>query len=146
MTRINIIPVAELYDQHLIAEYREILMVPGSLKRTLNSKVGFIPSKVPKNFTLNKGHVYFFYDKGLYLEKRYDQLIVEINKRGMYTDPKRVFPSLIYPSELFNNWEPTEADMTIVRERISLRVSQKPGWYRKTPQKIFIDDFNKIDI
>jgi len=33
MTRINIIDPSELYDQHLIAEYREIFMVAGSLKK-----------------------------------------------------------------------------------------------------------------
>ena len=53
MTRINIISPSELTDQHLIAEYREIFMVAGSLKRTLISKSGFVESKVPKNYTLN---------------------------------------------------------------------------------------------
>ena len=69
MTRINIVPVKELMDQHLIAEYREITMVPASLSRTLASKKGLDYSKIPKNYTLNRGHVYFFYDKGLYLSK-----------------------------------------------------------------------------
>ena len=53
MTRINIIPPRELYDQHLIAEYREMLMVPASLKRTLASKAGLQLHKIPKTFTLN---------------------------------------------------------------------------------------------
>ena len=60
MTRINIIIPSELYDQHLIAEYREIFMVAGSLERTLISKAGYKESKVPTRYTLNKGHVYFF--------------------------------------------------------------------------------------
>ena len=67
MTRINIIEPNELTDQHLIAEYREIFMVGGSLRRTLNSKSGYQVSKIPKKFTLNSGHVYFFYNKGNYL-------------------------------------------------------------------------------
>ena len=46
MTRINIIPPSELTDQHLIAEYREIFMVPASLRRTLKSKVGFKKNKI----------------------------------------------------------------------------------------------------
>ena len=71
MTRINIIPVQELFDQHLIAEYREITMVPAALNRTLKSKGGLDLSKISSNYTLNKGHVYFFYDKGKYLYKRY---------------------------------------------------------------------------
>ena len=51
MTRINIINPSELTDQHLIAEYREMIMVPSSLKRTLASKVGYREKKVPKNKT-----------------------------------------------------------------------------------------------
>jgi deoxyribonuclease (pyrimidine dimer) len=132
MTRINIIPPSELHDQHLVAEYREIFMVPGSLKKTLVSKVGFQVSKVPSSFTLNKGHVYFFFDKGLYLEKRYQEIIVEMKLRGMSPDPARLFPAHVYPKELFNDWTPSEQEQNIVRERIKLRVSQKPGWYRKT--------------
>ena len=62
MTRINLVEPSELTDQHLIAEYREITMVPGSLKRTLVSKSGYQEKKVPKKFTLNGGHVYFFYN------------------------------------------------------------------------------------
>jgi len=62
MTRINIIPVKELFDQHLIAEYREIIMVPAALSRTLKSKVGFDESKIEDRYTLNKGHVYLFYN------------------------------------------------------------------------------------
>ena len=71
MTRINIIPVEELFDQHLIAEYREITMVPAALKRTLKSKKGLDVSRINSKYTLNKGHVYFFYNKGKYLNKRY---------------------------------------------------------------------------
>ena len=92
MTRINIISPSELTDQHLIAEYREIFMVAGSLKRTLISKSGFVESKVPKNFTLNNGHVYFFYNKGKYLYKRYNLIIKEMKSRGFKPDENRIFP------------------------------------------------------
>ena len=60
MTRINIINVSELTDQHLIAEYREITMVPAALNRTINSRNGLDINKIPKEFTLNKGHVTSF--------------------------------------------------------------------------------------
>jgi deoxyribonuclease (pyrimidine dimer) len=54
MTRINIIPVEELMDQHLVAEYREITMVPASLARTLLPKTGLEYKKIPKSYTLNR--------------------------------------------------------------------------------------------
>jgi len=132
MTRINIVPPEELYDQHLVAEYREIFMVPGSLRRLLKSKVGFQPLKIRSQYTLNKGHVYFFFDKGLYLEKRYDLIIKEMQKRGMNPDSSRLFPKDSFPEDLYKDWEPSEEEMNIARARITLRISQKPNWYRKT--------------
>ena len=104
MTRINIIPPKELYDQHLIAEYREITMVPAALNRTLNSKNGLNKAKIPKQYTLNKGHVYFFYDKGKYLSKRYNSIRNEMISRGMKPDETRIFKREQRPDELYNDW------------------------------------------
>jgi len=132
MTRINIIPVSDLTDQHLIAEYREITMVPAALTRTLNSKSGFSKNKISTKFTLNTGHVYFFYDKGLYLDKRYNSLVKEMTLRGFNPDVKRLFPKEIFPSELFNDWTPNIEDQELVRDRIKEKIAMKPNWYRKT--------------
>jgi deoxyribonuclease (pyrimidine dimer) len=133
MTRINIIDVSELYDQHLIAEYREITMVPASLNRTLNSKVGLRREKISKRFTLNSGHVYFFYDKGLYLDKRYKQIVTEMKLRGFNPDSNRVFPKQIFiDNDLYNDWMPTVEDQKLIRQRIQERINSKPDWYRKT--------------
>jgi len=131
MTRINLVSAGELYDQHLIAEYRELFMVPASLRRSLKSKT-WNKNKIPEKFTLNKGHVKFFYNKGLFLEKRYAILVEEMKRRGMKPDPKRRFPSDIFPQEYYNDWQPKPRDINISRCRIELRVSQKPNWYRKT--------------
>ena len=136
MTRINIISPSELTDQHLIAEYREIFMVAGSLKRTLTSKSGFVESKVPKNFTLNNGHVYFFYNKGKYLYKRYNLIIKEMKSRGFKPDENRIFPKDIFiMNNLFNDWEPNQSDIKIIRKRINEKIAMKPSWYRKTKNK-----------
>ena len=64
MTRINLVPPAELSDQHLVAEYREIFMVGSSLQRSLKSP-NWEKTKISiqKNFTLNKSHVKFFMTK-----------------------------------------------------------------------------------
>ena len=66
MTRINIIPVEDLTDQHLMAEYREIFMIGPALQKSLQSE-SWNSNKIPNKFTLGKGHVMFFYDKGKYL-------------------------------------------------------------------------------
>jgi deoxyribonuclease (pyrimidine dimer) len=129
MTRVNIVPVSELMDQHLVAEYRELLMVPASLKRSLKGKLDIIP-RIPKSYTLGKGHVLFFMDKGLYLDKRYQELIAEMKSRGMKPDPNRVFPKDAFPKEFYNDWAPTEQDLAIIRARIKEKISMKPDWYR----------------
>ena len=133
MTRINLVEPSELTDQHLIAEYREIFMVGGSLKRTLVSKSGYREDRVPKRYTLNTGHVYFFYNKGKYLHKRYNELIVEMKKRGFSPSNDRPFPFSVFSDNgLYNDWTPMLEDYKIIRQRIKEKINMKPDWYRKT--------------
>tara|TARA_R110001599_G_scaffold327290_1_gene540207 strand:+ start:2104 stop:2529 length:426 start_codon:yes stop_codon:yes gene_type:complete len=136
MTRINLVPAGELADQHLVAEYREIFMVGSSLQRSLKSPNW--PKRkdsLPKEFTLNKGHVTFFYNKGKYLHNRYLDLIEEMKRRGMNPDPSRKFKREQWPDELFSNWTPNENDLSVIRERIETKIQQKPEWYRWTKKK-----------
>ena len=131
MTRINLVPITELSDQHLVAEYREIFMVGPSLQRSLKSpNWNKTKETLPKEFTLNKGHVKFFYNKGKYLYNRYLELVKEMKNRGMRPDPLRKFKREQWPDELFNDWIPSANDLEIIRERIQLRIKQKPNWYR----------------
>ena len=133
MTRINIIEPSELTDQHLIAEYREIFMVAGSLNRTLNSKSGYKEDRVPKRYTLNSGHVYFFYNKGKYLHKRYKALIQEMKSRGFKPDSKRLFDKDVFSDNgLYRDWLPTVEDIQVIKKRINEKIAMKPDWYRKT--------------
>ena len=134
MTRIDIINPSELTDQHLVAEYRELFMVGSSLQRSLKSP-NWDVNNIPKKFTLNKGHVMFFYDKGKYLSKRYDDLRLEMKNRGMKPDETRVFKREQWPDELYNDWTPTVEDQNIIRKRIEERILQKPNWYRVTNEK-----------
>jgi deoxyribonuclease (pyrimidine dimer) len=117
MTRINLIPPSELFDQHLVAEYRETFMVVAALRRSLNRKSPFDPVKeIPKRFTLNSGHVKFFYDKLIYLENRYKSLIQEMLDRGMKPDPNRTFPPLCeFPEWCKQDWQPSVEELEIIR-------------------------------
>ena len=137
MTRINLVVPAELSDQHLVAEYREIFMVGSSLQRSLKSKNWEKTlANIPVKYTLNKGHVTFFYNKGKYLYKRYKLLIKEMKNRGMNPDPKRKFKTEQWPDELFNDWEPEPDDYKVIRARIKEKIEIKPEWYRFTKNKI----------
>lgn len=136
MTRINLIPPSELMDQHLFAEWREIKMIPQSLKRSLTARgPDGVLLMIPPSFRLNTGHVSFFYDKGAYLRKRYKVLTDEILDRGVHAidaatplDPAGIYFSL--DKRFHKDFVPAEPDFAIIRERIALRISQRPNWYR----------------
>lgn len=142
MTRLNLVPPEELYDQHLFAEFREIKMVPKSLRRSLaavsytsdiHDEVGAVLARIPKAYTLNTGHVSFFYDKGLYLMNRYSDLRRELERRGInfnrdsLLDPDRTF---LQDQRLMNDYMPTPEALAIIRARIAEKVALKPHWYR----------------
>lgn len=126
--RINCVPVEELHQKHLLAEYREIKMLPKALLRTLNSKKGLDTSKISKVYTLNAGHGYFFYNKLLYIYNRFESLKEEMIRRGYKCESTEIVKLNI--PHLLNDWIPTENDMNVNRERIELRISQKPHLYR----------------
>ncbi len=133
MTRINLVQPAELSDQHLIAEYREIFMVGSALQRSLKSKKwNTTKLNLPNEFTLNIGHVKFFYNKGKYLHKRYLKIIKEMQNRGMNPNPNRKFKKEQWPIDLYNDWAPNDKDIELIRLRIKEKINQKPLWYRWT--------------
>lgn len=136
MTRINLVNPRELYDQHLMAEYREIFMIPAALKRSLKSKRGFKPEDIPPEFRLGRGHVKFFYDKGKYLAERYEKLKKELKRRGYKLDVRRIFPKNIFlQHNLFGLWRPSGKDLALIRERLAQKIAKKPLWYRKTRER-----------
>lgn len=123
MTRINVVPVTELTDKHLISEYREITRLPGNLNKSLNRKSKpFSMSEIPPAYKLGTGHVRFFYDKMKYLHTRYDQLVSEMLRRGF--NPKfregTVFTQV--PSKFYGEYTPTSEAMELNRERIRERL------------------------
>lgn len=131
MTRINAdIDPKSLKRLHLIAEYREITMVPAALRRALRSKSKEeILASIPKKFTLNAGHVKFFYNKQGFLIRRFNALIAEMNRRGYNYDLSRADAFLGFDDEFNYNWKSSPEDDKIVEERIALRISQKPHLY-----------------
>ena len=135
MTRINVIDVTQLTDQHLMAEYRELPMVAGSLRRSLRSKRG-IP-KIPDQYVLGRNHVTFFYDKGKFLHNRYNALIAELKVRGYNLDPNREadFDTFI-DNNLYNDWCISETDVSVNSDRISEKLASKLGWYKYYSQPL----------
>ncbi|HJL92464.1 MAG TPA: pyrimidine dimer DNA glycosylase/endonuclease V [Woeseiaceae bacterium] len=131
MTRINLVDPVELSNQHLIAEYREIFMVGSALQRSIKSKNWEnVKSNLPSKFTLNTGHVKFFYNKGKYLHKRYKLLVKEMKRREMRPDPDRKFRKSQFPRDFYKDWSPDPKDLEVIRRRILEKINQKPDWYK----------------
>lgn len=131
MTRINAgVAPSELKRAHLIAEWREITMVPAALKRSLHSKsINEVLRSIPNDFTLNSGHVKFFYDKLVYLKQRMGRIEQEMRLRGYDVDMSRYTAFDGLPKDFYNEWTETNSARQIVLERISLRISEKPHLY-----------------
>ena len=120
MTRINVaIPPRELTNRHLLAEHREMKRIPNVVSRgRYNLK------NVPKEFTLGKGHVAFFYDKLGYLKDRYEEVYTECKNRGFkITYYGNAWEGV--PKELMNSYTPTKRDEEIIRQRINERLNGK---------------------
>ena len=121
MTRINVVPVKELSDQHLIAEYHEL---PRVLKQNINI------ADAPEKYCLSKGHVKWARKHALYCLSRYMDLIGEMEMRG--------FRALYLPSRdleagfFFEGYDPTPEDIELNRQRIREKYNMKPNWYRWT--------------
>lgn len=153
MTRINLVPPQELMDQHLFAEFREIKMVPKSLLRSLRAAwqrefdkndsnefheerarlaVAAVLKRIPPRFTLNTGHVSFFYDKGAYLQERYELLRQELERRGYNFDRHAPLdPDGTMACAPWNgHYEPDAEAFQIIRSRIAEKIAMKPHWYR----------------
>lgn len=117
MARVNIgINPRFISDQHLIAESVEITMITGQLRAH-----GYkIKGKIPKKFSLGTGHMTFFKDKLLYLQKRLYEVNCELLRRGF--EPSTNINLNEFPIELRNDWNPSESESILVRLRVAERL------------------------
>lgn len=119
------IPPEYLFDQHLIAEYRELFIPLGQLRK-LDYKT---KTPIPETLRLGKGHVVFWRDKQKYLARRHKALVEEMKRRGFqpnlsFWDEEEI------PSEFWNDWEPTLKESQVIRMRIREKVLAKPTYWR----------------
>lgn len=127
MVRINLLKPKQLADQHLIAEYNEILMLFGHVKKF--PKINDMPS----DYCLGKGHITFFKNKLLYLKKRHEEIKKEMKKRGYATN--KTINLKQYDMELCNDWKPKRCDKELIRKRITEKLKKKPEYYRYYGEK-----------
>ena len=118
MTRINTIPPADLTDQHLFAEYRELPRIFALVLLALRANR---PLTGPDRYTMGAGHVRFFYTRTNYLSRRQSAIIAELIDRGYQLS------HLEAPAPLDDStWEPDEQDVQVNLARLRERL-HKPG-------------------
>lgn len=132
MTRINVVPVKELSDQHLIAEYREL---PRCINQAFNLK------DAPKNYILGKGHVKWAASHIRYLLKRYHLICGEMGYRNFKVNfrPDTLVALAVYKGRNTNSdtdYKPTAQDLKLNRERLISRYKAKPDFYKWTAEKM----------
>lgn len=134
MVRINITSPRNLADQHLIAEYNEILMLVGYARKHPGIKC------VPARYCLGKGHITFFKNKLLYLAKRHEEIKKEMKRRGF--KPRKSISLKRFKKYLLNDWKPCAPDQKVIKRRLIEKLSKKSDFYRyygeKKPVGFFI--------
>ena len=142
MTRINLTPPAELCDQHLLAEWRELTRIPNGI---MAGKYKVDLSKIPEKYTVRtednpgggKGHMTFFFDKLMFLYKRYKSIQEELTERGMAqanwwpSDSGIMSPNFCFKN-IWNDYQPTTEAIKLNRKRLAERMPKKPR-YAKEP-------------
>lgn len=122
MTRINVVPVEELCDQHLLAEWRELPRMNGFAEKCAKPNI-------PNQYVLGEGHMKFFLDKGKFLERRHSQLTNELTKRGFNLTIRTRFVMTDRYGQL--DYVPTDAAILLNRGRIQQRMPATPRWSGK---------------
>jgi len=131
MARVNV-GVNPLYltDNWLIAESVEITMITGSLR--INNYQ--IKSEIPNLFTLGKGHMNFFKNKLIYLQKRLQEVNKEMLRRGFHPGTSINLDNIV--TNLINDWSPTLEATNILRERLYFKLNRKPNIWRYNKKNI----------
>ena len=129
MTRINVVPVEELCNKMLFAEFRELTRIPNMLN---SGKLQVEYRDAPLEYTLGSGHVKFFCDKLTFLKKRYDTLHQELINRGYSVTS--IWPETLPKYAIWNDYTPTEKALQINRERIKERLPSNATWGKVKPK------------
>jgi deoxyribonuclease (pyrimidine dimer) len=137
MTRINVVPVATLTRQHLVAEYREL---PRVFRLVLHAQVRGMRWNDPKiqgRYTLGRGHVTFFYNKLGWCLARFEALVREMKTRGYQPRYLSIDPAILrqLDAHWFGDWTPTRAAIRLNRDRIRerLQTSIAPAQVKHSP-------------
>lgn len=128
MTRINLLKPSELHNLHLLAEIRELPRIFSYVE-----KFGIDIKRIPKEFTLNKGHILFFSNKLKFLFERYCTLYQEAENRGYkinysISELYQKYNKIIIGENQIE-WIPNKEDINLSYARIKEKMELKPELY-----------------
>ena len=139
MVRVNLINPRNLSDQHLVAEYVEIMMLIGYVKKY--PKI----DEIPANYKLGPGHIKFFKNKLKYLQQRHEIIKKEMQRRGFKSEKKISLAK--FPKNLKNEWKPNFEDKKKIKQRLKEKIRSRPNYHRyygeKKSTKFFLDLIGK---
>ena len=78
---------------------------------------------------MGTGHVRFFYDKLLFLQKRHQSLVKEAQKRGFKLSKTEKISLDSFPSAYCQDFSPSKEDIIISQQRIQEKLKAKPDFY-----------------
>ncbi len=122
MTRINVVPVEELSDQWLVAEYRE-------LPRVLKQKIDI--SDAPEEYCLGKGHMKWARKHWAYCAIRYYNIVHELQYRGIKITYRKA-PLDNIDTNTYGYYAADPVDFKLNQQRLIEKYKLKPDWYRWT--------------
>lgn len=125
MTRINVVPVQELSDQWLIAEYREL---PRALKCNISIE------DAPNNYVLGSGHVKWARKHAIFTNRRMKSIIQEMNYRGFRVNFSANFNSYI-KDNMRNDYRLNSNDIELNKNRLIEKYNKKPSFYKWTKRE-----------
>lgn len=134
MTRINVVSPAELYDQHLLIELRELPRM-----FTYIEKHADVKQKLPTAYTMGAGHMKFFANKAAYLYKRMFALYEESVERGFkfnFDITAWVFRYNMLPDWAKQEYTPDDIAREVNRQRLREKLALSPGFYRYLGEKV----------
>lgn len=132
MTRINVVPVASLVRQHLLAEHYELPDVFKLVRRHIRAgrTLDDVRDRIPETYRLGTGHISFFINKLNYLRMRHYDLKQEMLRRG-YNVSDLSCITFRYPEigdEWYGDYTPT-ADATLINQA---RITERLRTMRKS--------------
>ncbi len=140
MTRINVVPVEQLCDAHLLAEHRELTRIPNkliankyNLDRVMPTEYTIQTADNPKG---GQGHESFFIDKIQYLRKRYKNIRGELIARGFKAENRWPYGEHYIPTKLWNDYTPTPEAIALNTQRIIERTPKNLRYYKKPTDKV----------